>query len=54
MSGICQFAIPASRDIERIMDSIADDGSFDAAERFRFSQRDLRQQPSVIDVLKMG
>jgi toxin ParE1/3/4 len=34
MSGICQFAIPASRDIERIMDSIADYGSFDAAEHF--------------------
>lgn len=34
MSGICQFAIPASRDIEHIVDSIADYGSFDAAEKF--------------------
>jgi toxin ParE1/3/4 len=34
MSGVCQFTIPASRDIERIMDSIADYRGFDASERF--------------------
>ncbi len=34
MTRICQFTIPASRDIEHIMDSIADTRSFDAAEQF--------------------
>jgi toxin ParE1/3/4 len=34
MSQVCQFTIPASRDVEQIMDAIADYGSFDAAEQF--------------------
>jgi toxin ParE1/3/4 len=34
MNRVCQFTIPASRDIERIMTAIADYGSFDAAEQF--------------------
>jgi toxin ParE1/3/4 len=34
MSQICQFTIPASRDIEWIMDSIAGYASFDASEQF--------------------
>jgi len=34
MNRTCQFTIPASRDIERIMDAIADYGNFDLAERF--------------------
>ena len=34
MSRVCQFTIPASRDIERAMDAIAGYGSFDAAEQF--------------------
>jgi toxin ParE1/3/4 len=34
MSRICIFTIPASRDIEGIIDQIADRRDFDAAERF--------------------
>lgn len=34
MSNICRFTAPASRDIETIIDLIADNSSFDAAERF--------------------
>ncbi len=33
MSNICRFTVPASRDIETIIDYIADNSSFDAAER---------------------
>ncbi|MBD2196365.1 MULTISPECIES: type II toxin-antitoxin system RelE/ParE family toxin [Calothrix] len=34
MSNICKFTAPGSRDIESIIDLIADNSSFDAAERF--------------------
>lgn len=34
MSNICKFTAPASRDIENIIDLIADNSGFDAAERF--------------------
>ena len=34
MSNICRFTIPASRDIETIIDLMADNRGFDAAERF--------------------
>lgn len=34
MSNVCRFTVPASRDIENIIDYIADNSSFDAAERF--------------------
>ncbi|MBD2203336.1 type II toxin-antitoxin system RelE/ParE family toxin [Calothrix sp. FACHB-1219] len=34
MSNICKFTAPASRDIESIIDLIADNSGFDAAERF--------------------
>ncbi len=34
MSNICQFTVPASRDIENIIDYIADNSSLDAADRF--------------------
>ncbi|NJK75046.1 MAG: type II toxin-antitoxin system RelE/ParE family toxin [Oscillatoriales cyanobacterium RU_3_3] len=34
MSRICRFTVPASRDIESIMDYIADRSGFDAAESF--------------------
>lgn len=34
MSNICRFTSPASRDIETIIDLIADNSGFDAAERF--------------------
>lgn len=34
MSNICRFTTPASRDIETIIDLIADNSGFDAAERF--------------------
>lgn len=33
MSQICRFTAPASRDIESIMDYVAENSSFDAAER---------------------
>ncbi|WP_414623328.1 type II toxin-antitoxin system RelE/ParE family toxin [Calothrix sp. CCY 0018] len=33
MNNICRFTVPASRDIENIMDYVADNSSFDAAER---------------------
>ncbi|MEB3151777.1 MAG: type II toxin-antitoxin system RelE/ParE family toxin [Sphaerospermopsis sp.] len=32
MNNICQFTVPASRDIETIIDYIAENSSFDAAE----------------------
>jgi toxin ParE1/3/4 len=32
MSNICKFTVPASRDIESIIDYVADNSSFDAAE----------------------
>ncbi len=34
MTNICRFTSPASRDIEAIIDLIADNSCFDAAERF--------------------
>jgi len=34
MSNVCRFMVPASRDLEKIIDYIADNSSFDAAERF--------------------
>ncbi|KAF3885160.1 MULTISPECIES: type II toxin-antitoxin system RelE/ParE family toxin [Nostocales] len=34
MSNICRFTVPASRDIENIIDYIADSSSLDAADRF--------------------
>jgi toxin ParE1/3/4 len=34
MSAICRFTAPASRDLESIIDQIADRRDFDAAERF--------------------
>lgn len=34
MSNICKFTVPASRDIESIIDFIAGNSGFDAAERF--------------------
>jgi len=34
MSNICRFTATASRDIETIIDLIADNSDFDAAERF--------------------
>ncbi len=34
MSNICRFTATASRDIETIIDLIADNSGFDAAERF--------------------
>jgi toxin ParE1/3/4 len=34
MNRICRFTVPASRDIESIMDYIADRSGFDAAESF--------------------
>lgn len=34
MSNICRFTVPASRDLESIIDFIASNSSFDAAERF--------------------
>lgn len=33
MSNICSFTVPASRDIESIIDFVADNSSFDEAER---------------------
>ena len=33
MSHVCRFTVPASRDIEAIIDYVADNSSFDAAER---------------------
>ena len=33
MSNICRFTAPASRDIESIIDYVADNSSFDAAKR---------------------
>jgi toxin ParE1/3/4 len=33
MSNICRFTAPASRDMESIIDYVADNSSFDAAER---------------------
>ncbi|WP_414623341.1 type II toxin-antitoxin system RelE/ParE family toxin [Calothrix sp. CCY 0018] len=33
MSKICRFTVPASRDIENIIDYVADNSSFDTAER---------------------
>ncbi|MGK7953560.1 MAG: type II toxin-antitoxin system RelE/ParE family toxin [Xenococcaceae cyanobacterium] len=33
MSNICRFTAPASRDIEKIVDYVADKSSFDSAER---------------------
>ncbi|MEO0684337.1 MAG: type II toxin-antitoxin system RelE/ParE family toxin [Cyanobacteria bacterium J06649_11] len=33
MSNICRFTIPASRDIESIIDYVADNSNFDVAER---------------------
>ena len=33
MSNICRFTVPASRDIEKIVDYVADKSSFDSAER---------------------
>ncbi len=32
MTNICRFTVPASRDIENIIDYVADNSSFDAAE----------------------
>lgn len=34
MSNICSFTVPASRDIESIIDFIADSSGLDAADRF--------------------
>ena len=34
MSNICRFTVPASRDIENIIDFIAVNSSFNAAEQF--------------------
>lgn len=34
MSPVCRFTIPASRDVEAIMDYVADNNNFEAAERF--------------------
>ncbi len=34
MSNICRFTVPASRDIETIIDLIADNSGFEPAERF--------------------
>ncbi len=34
MSQVCRFTVPASRDIEGIVDYIAENSGFDAAERF--------------------
>ncbi|MCY7386165.1 MAG: type II toxin-antitoxin system RelE/ParE family toxin [Microcoleus sp. CAN_BIN18] len=34
MNRICRFTVPASRDLESIMDYIADRSGFDAAESF--------------------
>jgi toxin ParE1/3/4 len=34
MTNICRFTSPAIRDVEAIIDLIADQSSFDAAERF--------------------
>jgi toxin ParE1/3/4 len=34
MSNLCRFTVPASRDIETIIDLIADNSGFDAAENF--------------------
>lgn len=34
MSNICRFTVPVSRDIEKIIDFIAGNSSFGAAERF--------------------
>ncbi|APB34255.1 plasmid stabilization system protein [Gloeomargarita lithophora Alchichica-D10] len=34
MSPVCRFTIPASRDVEAIMDYLADNHNFDVAERF--------------------
>ncbi len=33
MTHICRFTVPASRDIESIIDYVADNSSFDVAER---------------------
>ena len=33
MSNVCRFTVPASRDIEAIIDYVADRSSFDAAEK---------------------
>jgi toxin ParE1/3/4 len=33
MSRVCKFTLPASRDIEAIMDYVADNSNFDTAER---------------------
>ncbi len=34
MNSICRFTVPASRDLERIIDYIADRSNFDSAELF--------------------
>ena len=34
MMGTCRFTIPASRDIEQILDLVASQSGFDAAEKF--------------------
>jgi toxin ParE1/3/4 len=34
MTGTCRFTIPASRDIEQILDLVASQSGFDAAEKF--------------------
>ena len=34
MTAICRFTSPASRDIEQILDSVASQSGFDAAEKF--------------------
>ena len=34
MTAICRFTSPASRDIEQILDSVASQSGFDAAETF--------------------
>ncbi len=51
MSNICRFAVPASLDIESIIDFIADNSGFDTAERFlkKINEkcRTLAQFPSM-------
>ena len=51
MSNICRFTVPASRDIESIIDFIADSSNFSAAERFlnkiNEKSRTLANSPNI-------
>jgi len=47
MSNICRFTAPASRDIESIIDLIADNSSFNAAERFLNKINDIAIRSEV-------